>query len=128
MDYFISGQWSVVGFCSGVVAGLVGITPASGFVPVWSSIIIGILSAVAANYASNLTHYFKIDDALSIFSIHAVAGFVGNLCTAVFAADYIAHLDGYTIIVSPEPSFDCFCLGLRPESPISEGPWPTPDV
>ena len=40
MDYRIEQKWSVVGFCSGVVAGLVAITPASGFVPAWAAVVI----------------------------------------------------------------------------------------
>lgn len=42
----------------------------------------------------------QADDALDIFAVHAIGGFIGNICTAFFAADYIAHLDGYTVIVS----------------------------
>lgn len=42
MDYRYEGKWSTVGFCSGVVAGLVAITPASGYVPPWAAVIIGL--------------------------------------------------------------------------------------
>ncbi|XDG06595.1 hypothetical protein ABKA04_006210 [Annulohypoxylon sp. FPYF3050] len=98
LDYRLEGKWSTVGFCSGVVAGLVAITPGSGFVPAWAAVIYGVLGAGFANYATKLKFLVRIDDALDIFAVHAVGGFVGNICTAFFAADYIAHLDGFTII------------------------------
>ncbi len=41
---------------------------------------------------------FRIDDALDIFAVHAIGGLIGNLLTGFFAADYIAHLDGFTVI------------------------------
>ncbi|KAI2640564.1 ammonium transporter [Hypomontagnella submonticulosa] len=98
LDYRLEGKWSTVGFCSGVVAGLVAITPGSGYVPAWAAIIYGILGAGFANYATKLKFILRIDDALDIFAVHGVGGFVGNICTAFFAADYIAHLDGYSEI------------------------------
>lgn len=60
--------------------------------------IYGVLGAGFANYATKLKFLVRIDDALDIFAVHAVGGFVGNICTAFFAADYIAHLDGFSII------------------------------
>ncbi|KAI0996231.1 Ammonium transporter 1 [Podosphaera aphanis] len=98
LDYRLERKWSTVGFCSGVVAGLVAITPGSGFVPPWAAVIYGIVGAAAANYATKLKFWFGIDDALDIFAEHAVGGFVGNILTAFFATDYIAHLDNFTVI------------------------------
>ncbi|KAI1107800.1 ammonium transporter [Jackrogersella minutella] len=98
LDYRLEGKWSTVGFCSGVVAGLVAITPGSGYVPAWAAVIYGVLGAGFANYATKLKFLVRIDDALDIFAVHAVGGFVGNICTAFFAADYIAHLDGFSEI------------------------------
>ncbi|KAL7629293.1 ammonium transporter Amt1 [Parahypoxylon ruwenzoriense] len=98
LDYRLEGKWSTVGFCSGVVAGLVAITPGSGYVPVWAAVIYGIVGAGVCNYATKLKFLIRIDDALDIFAVHGVGGFVGNICTALFAADYIAHLDGVTEI------------------------------
>lgn len=98
LDYRLERKWSTVGFCSGVVAGLVAITPGSGFVPAWAAVIYGILGAAGANYATKLKFVLGIDDALDIFAEHAVGGLIGNILTAFFAADYIAHLDGFTEI------------------------------
>ncbi|KAI1356956.1 ammonium transporter [Xylaria sp. FL0043] len=98
LDYRLERKWSTVGFCSGVVAGLVAITPGSGFVPSWAAVPFGVLGASFANYATKLKFILRIDDSLDIFAVHAVGGFVGNILTAFFAADYIAHLDGVSVI------------------------------
>jgi len=98
LDYRLERKWSTVGFCSGVVAGLVAITPGSGYVPAWSAVVFGVVGAAATNYATKIKFMLHIDDALDIFAIHAVGGLVGDLLTGLFAADYIVHLDGYTHI------------------------------
>ncbi|GKT40074.1 ammonium transporter 1 [Colletotrichum spaethianum] len=98
LDYRLERKWSTVGFCSGVVAGLVSITPGSGYVPVWAAVPFGILGAAFANYATKLKFILRIDDALDIFAVHGIGGLVGNICTAFFAANYIAHLDGVSEI------------------------------
>ncbi|KAJ8128497.1 hypothetical protein O1611_g5138 [Lasiodiplodia mahajangana] len=98
LDYRLERKWSTVGFCSGVVAGLVAITPGSGYVPSWAAVPFGVLGACFANYATKLKFILRIDDSLDIFAVHAVGGFVGNILTAFFAADYIAHLDGVQVI------------------------------
>lgn len=98
VDYRLERKWSTVGFCSGVIAGLVCITPGSGFVPAWAAVVFGVCGGIACNYATKLKYFLRCDDALDIFAVHAVGGVVGNILTAFFAADYIAHLDGYTVI------------------------------
>ncbi|KAJ5985498.1 hypothetical protein N7499_008218 [Penicillium canescens] len=97
LDYRLERKWSTVGFCSGVIAGLVAITPGSGFVPPWAAFIFGVVGAIACNYATKLKFLIGIDDALDIFAVHTVGGLVGNLLTGLFAADYIAALDGTEI-------------------------------
>jgi Amt family ammonium transporter len=69
-----------------------------GYVPVWAAVPYGVLGAGFANYGTKLKFLLRIDDALDIFAVHGIGGFVGNICTAFFAADYIAHLDGVTVI------------------------------
>lgn len=98
LDYRLERKWSTVGFCSGAVAGLVAITPASGYVPPWSAVVFGVVGATACNYATKIKYWLKVDDALDIFAEHGVGGVVGNLLTAFFAADYIAALDGVSSI------------------------------
>jgi Amt family ammonium transporter len=98
VDYRLEGKWSVVGFCSGVIAGLVAITPASGYVPAWSAVPIGVIAGIGCNFATQLKYWISADDALDIFAVHGIGGLIGNILTAFFAADYIAHLDGVTEI------------------------------
>lgn len=86
VDYRLERKWSTVGFCSGVIAGLVCITPGSGYVPAWAAVVFGACGGVACNYATKLKYFLRCDDALDIFAVHAVGGFVGNILTAFFAA------------------------------------------
>lgn len=98
VDYRLEGKWSTVGFCSGVVAGLVAITPASGYVPAWAAVPFGVIAGIGCNFATQLKYWISADDALDIFAVHGIGGIIGNVLTAFFAADYIAHLDGVTEI------------------------------
>ncbi|OQV05424.1 hypothetical protein CLAIMM_10169 isoform 1 [Cladophialophora immunda] len=98
LDYRLERKWSTVGFCSGVIAGLVAITPGSGFVPAWAAVVFGVVGGAACNYATKLKFLLHIDDSLDIFAIHGIGGLVGDLLTGFFAADYIAHLDGFSEI------------------------------
>lgn len=66
----------------------------SGYVPVWAAIPFGILGASSANLATRLKFTLGIDDALDIFAVHGVAGFMGNICTALFALNQVVALDG----------------------------------
>lgn len=98
LDYRLERKWSTVGFCSGAIAGLVAITPASGYVPPWSAVIFGIVGASCCNFATKIKFWIGVDDALDIFAEHCIGGIVGNILTAFFAADYIAALDGISVI------------------------------
>jgi len=86
LDYRLEKKWSTVGFCSGVLSGLVAITPGSGFVTPWASFIFGVVGAAACNYATKLKYLLRVDDALDIFAVHGIGGIVGNILTAFFAA------------------------------------------
>ncbi|KAL9104755.1 MAG: hypothetical protein Q9187_008865, partial [Circinaria calcarea] len=68
------------------------------FVPAWSAVVFGVLGAVGCNFATKLKYLLKVDDTLDVFAIHAIGGIIGNLLTGSFAADYIAHLDGFSVI------------------------------
>ncbi|SCU80080.1 LAMI_0B00738g1_1 [Lachancea mirantina] len=90
IDYFRFGRkWTTVGLCSGAIAGLVGITPAAGFVPVWASVIIGIVTAVGCNFAVDLKNLLHIDDGMDVYALHGVGGAIGSVMTGIFAADYV---------------------------------------
>ena len=80
------GKPTVIGICSGAVAGLVAITPASGFVGPMGAFCIGIAAGIVCYWGcTGLKHMFGYDDALDAFGVHAVGGIVGALLTGVFA-------------------------------------------
>jgi Amt family ammonium transporter len=84
------GKPSILGFCSGAVAGLVVITPAAGFVDAKAAMIIGVLAAVVPYFAVVfLKGKLGYDDALDTFGIHGVGGTMGALVTGVFASDKV---------------------------------------
>lgn len=93
LDFRYERKYSMVGFCSGTIAGLVAATPTSGFIPMWASVITGILSGAVCNYATKLKFLVRIDDALDLFAEHAVGGIIGLLVNAIFARSDIIALD-----------------------------------
>jgi len=97
-DYRLEKKWSVVGFCSGAIVGLVAITPASGFVGPSASVAFGVIAGTVCNFATKLKFIFNYDDPLDIFASHGVGGIVGNLLTALFAQKDVAALDGFSVI------------------------------
>jgi ammonium transporter, Amt family len=97
-DWRLERKWSAVGFCSGAIAGLVAITPGSGFVGAPASVAFGVVSGTVCNFATQLKFLFKFDDALDIFASHTVGGIVGNLLTGLFAQSSVAGFDGITVI------------------------------
>jgi ammonium transporter, Amt family len=94
LEWITRGKPTVLGFCSGVVAGLVVITPGAGFVSATSAVIIGVLAGVVPFLAcTKLKSMFKYDDALDTFGVHGVGGTLGALLTGFFAtADVNANL------------------------------------
>jgi Amt family ammonium transporter len=86
LEYFTKKHASVLGFCSGAVAGLVVITPATGFVDATGAVIIGVLAGVVPFVAcTKLKRLFGYDDALDTFGVHAVGGTLGALVTGILA-------------------------------------------
>lgn len=98
LDYRLRKSWSIVGLCSGIISGLVCVTPAAGFVPTWSAPIFGVMGALFANGGTKIKYLLNIDDSLDVFAVHAVGGIVGNILTAFFASQSVAALDGSTVI------------------------------
>ena len=81
-----SGKPTLVGASTGLVVGLVAITPGAGFVPVWSSFIIGFLVSPICYFGVALVKKkLKIDDALDAFGCHGIGGIWGGLATGIFA-------------------------------------------
>jgi Amt family ammonium transporter len=87
VEWMAKGKPSVLGFCSGIVAGLVVITPAAGFVTANSAVIMGILAGVIPFYAvAYMKKMLGYDDALDTFGVHGVGGTLGAILTGVFAS------------------------------------------
>ncbi|KAI5925417.1 ammonium transporter AmtB-like domain-containing protein [Camillea tinctor] len=95
LEHAHSGKFSILGFCSGIIAGLVGITPAAGYVPVYVAAPIGALTAAACFYVTRYKYLIPaLDEGLDIWAIHGVGGVVGDLLTGFFAAGWVPALDG----------------------------------
>src|SRR6184192_3483518 len=85
-EWIVRGKPSVLGFCSGAVAGLVVITPACGFVNPSGAVIIGICAGIIPwFFCYKVKSWFGYDDALDTFGVHAVGGTLGALLTGLFA-------------------------------------------
>jgi Amt family ammonium transporter len=86
VEWILRRKPSVLGIISGAVAGLVAITPASGFVDPRGALIIGLAAGIACYWgATGLKHMFGYDDSLDAFGVHAVGGAVGAILTGVLA-------------------------------------------
>jgi ammonium transporter, Amt family len=86
VEWIMRGKPTVIGICSGAVAGLVAITPASGFVGPMGAFAIGIAAGIICYWGvTGLKHFFGYDDALDAFGVHAVGGATGAILTGVFA-------------------------------------------
>jgi Amt family ammonium transporter len=100
---------SAMGACIGAVVGLVGITPAAGFVSIGASMLIGFITAIVSNLALTVKSKTAIDDTLDVFPCHGVGGIVGMILTGVFAKDvglifgetktFFYHLLALTIVM-----------------------------
>ena len=90
LEWMARGKASILGVISGAVAGLVAITPASGYVGVLGGFVIGAAAGLVCYWAcTSLKKTFKYDDALDAFGVHAVGGIVGAILTGVFATKAI---------------------------------------
>jgi Amt family ammonium transporter len=88
VEWMVRGKPTVIGICTGAVAGLVAITPASGFVGPIGAVCIGAAAGVVCYWGcTGLKHMLGYDDALDAFGVHAVGGIVGALLTGVFAVE-----------------------------------------
>src|SRR6201994_412630 len=93
-EWIVKGQPSVLGPASGAVAGLVAITPASGYVLPGGSIVIGVAAGVICFWsATSLKHMLGYDDSLDAFGVHGVGGMVGAILTGVFAYGPLSATD-----------------------------------
>ena len=100
-----TGKPTLVGAATGLVAGLVGITPAAGFVEPWAAAVIGAITApvcyLAISFAKSKLGY---DDALDAFGCHCVGGIVGGLLTGVFCVPELSWTDFGGLLYTGDPT------------------------
>jgi ammonium transporter, Amt family len=98
-EWLVKGKPSVLGICSGAVAGLVAITPASGFVGPDSAVIIGVAAGVICFFSStSVKRAFGYDDSLDAFGVHCIGGIVGALLTGALVSKEISGSTGSVLL------------------------------
>jgi len=93
-EWMTRGKPSVIGIISGAVAGLVAITPASGFVDFGGALIIGVLAGVVCYWGCSLKFKFGYDDSLDVFGVHCIGGITGALLTGILAVKDVGGTEG----------------------------------
>ena len=105
VDKLSTGKSTLVGACTGLVAGLVVITPAAGFVEAWAAIIMGIIvSPICYFCVSKLKARLGYDDALDAFGCHGIGGMVGGILTGIFCVPELSWNDMGGLIYTGDPS------------------------
>ncbi len=97
IEWILKGKPTALGLASGIVAGLVAVTPASGYVYVWGGAAIGAAAAIGCYAAVMVKNMLGYDDSLDAFGVHGVGGFIGAVMTGLFCYSAIASSggDGY---------------------------------
>jgi Amt family ammonium transporter len=90
-------KFSVIGACEGAIAGLVGITPAAGYVNLWCAAAIGFITAIVICCFENVNEWLHVDDGLEVFKLHGIGGMCGGFLTGIFATASVSSLDGVTL-------------------------------
>lgn len=112
--YIFKGRkFSVIGACEGVIAGLVGITPAAGYVTPWSAAVIGFVTAIVCCLFEKFNDWVRIDDGLEVFKLHAIGGMSGAFMTGFFATSAITALDGIPTLVEGAAEGNGKQLGIQ---------------
>lgn len=94
-EWIVRGRPSLLGLCSGLVAGLVAVTPAAGFVTLRSAAVIGMVAGLACYWgATGLKRLLRADDSLDVFGVHGIGGIVGSLLTGVLASRTVGGVEG----------------------------------
>ena len=94
-EWLLRGRATLLGLCSGVVAGLVAITPSAGVVTPRAALCIGVIAGLVCYWgATGLKRVLHTDDSLDVFGVHGVGGVVGSLLTGVFASKAISGVEG----------------------------------
>ncbi|AOA62523.1 Ammonium transporter [Komagataella phaffii CBS 7435] len=96
LDWRLERRFSTVALCSGAISGLVAATPASGIIPLWASVILGIVSGVVCNYATKIKVICRVDDSMDVLAEHGIAGVIGLVFNALFGSATVIGYDGLT--------------------------------
>lgn len=96
LDFRLEKKWLMVAVCSGCISGLVAATPSLGVIPLWASVILGIVAGIVCNLSTQLKYICRVDDSLDVMAEHGVAGIVGLLANAVFGSSSVIGYDGVT--------------------------------
>jgi len=94
IEWVREGKPKFVGLLTGAVAGLATITPAAGFVPIWAAILIGIAAGTVCYIAVQFKNRWGWDDALDVWGVHGIGGFLGTILLGVFASSAINGQSG----------------------------------
>src|SRR5262245_47433787 len=104
VEWATKGKPSILGIASGAVAGLVAITPASGFVLPGGALVIGAVAGILCNFAATtLKNLLGYDDSLDAFGVHGIGGMAGALLTGVFATRIVTGADGPVGFIDGNP-------------------------
>jgi Amt family ammonium transporter len=117
LEWFLRGKPSVLGVCSGLVAGLATITQAAGFVTLGPALLIGMIGAtVCYTTCTAVKVFFGYDDSLDVFGVHGVAGTLGAILTGIFATRATGAFAG-----DPNPALHDLKLGLLEGGSVWKG-------
>lgn len=95
-EWVVRGRPSLLGLCSGLVAGLVAITPAAGFVTPSSALLVGAVAGITCYWgATGLKRLLNADDSLDAFGVHGIGGIVGALMTGLLASETVSGVSGH---------------------------------
>ncbi|WP_216351307.1 ammonium transporter [Leptolyngbya sp. 'hensonii'] len=105
LEWALLGKPTAVGIATGAVAGLVGITPAAGFVTPLSAIFVGSIVAVCCFFAIRIKNKLQIDDSLDTFTVHGVGGTFGAILTGIFATKFVNSAGGNGLLFGTDGKF-----------------------
>ncbi len=107
VEWIVKGKPSLLGICSGIVAGLVAITPAAGFVGVGGALVVCAVAAVICFFAvTYLKAWLGYDDSLDTFGVHCVGGIIGSLGTGIFVNPAFGGTGVYDYVANKVGDFD----------------------
>jgi Amt family ammonium transporter len=107
VEWIVKGKPSLLGVCSGIVAGLVAITPAAGYVGVGGALVVCAAAAVICFFAvTKLKAWLKYDDSLDTFGVHCVGGIIGSIGTGIFVNPALGGTGVYDYVANKVADFD----------------------